>query len=69
MQKWVWSAYPAAAATAERIGILRDRAANYRQTGKGVERSYYAMSEAITTVRACCSENMDLEGYLKEDEE
>jgi uncharacterized protein YegL len=58
-----------AAATAERFGIRRDRAANYRQTGKGVERSYYAMSEAITTVRACCSENMDLEGYLKEDEE
>lgn len=57
-----------AAKTADRIGIRRDRAANYRQTAKGVERSYYAMSEAITTVRSCCAEKMDLEKYLKEDE-
>jgi hypothetical protein len=58
-----------AAETAERIGIRRDRAANYRQSAKGVERSYYAMSEAITTVRACCAEEMDLDGYLREDEQ
>ena len=57
-----------AAKTADRIGIRRDRAANYRQTSKGVERSYYAMSEAITTVRSCCAEKMDLEKYLEEDE-
>ena len=55
--------------TAENIGIRRERAANYRQTNKGVERSYYAMSEAITTVRNCCADKMDLEEYLKEDED
>ncbi len=55
--------------TAENIGIRRERAANYRQTKEGVGRSYYAMSEAITTVRACCAEEMNLEKYLKEDEE
>lgn len=55
--------------TAESIGIRRERAANYRQTKEGVERSYYAMSEAITTVRNCCADKMDLEEYLKEDDE
>ena len=55
--------------TAENIGIRRERAANYRQTKDGVERSYYAMSEAITSVRNCCADKMDLEEYLKEDDE
>ena len=55
--------------TAENIGIRRERAANYRQTKEGVGRSYYAMSEAITTVRACCADTMDLEKYLAEDGE
>lgn len=50
--------------TAERIGIRRERAANYRQTKKGVEKSYFAMSEAITAVRACCADQIDLEKYL-----
>ena len=54
--------------TAENIGIRRERAANYRQTKEGVERSYYAMSEAITSVRNCCADKMDLEEYLKEDD-
>ena len=54
--------------TAERIGIRRERAANYRQTKKGVEKSYFAMSEAITAVRACCAEQIDLEKYLDEEE-
>ena len=53
--------------TAERIGIRRERAANYRQTKKGVEKSYFAMSEAITAVRACCAEQIDLEKYLDEE--
>ena len=53
--------------TAERIGIRRDRAANYRQTNEGVGRSYHAMSEAITTVRRGCADDMDLAQYLKED--
>ena len=55
--------------TAENIGIRRERAANYRQTKEGVGRSYYAMSEAITTVRACCAEEMDLNKYLQEEGE
>jgi uncharacterized protein YegL len=53
--------------TAENIGIRRERAANYRQTKEGVGRSYYAMSEAITAVRACQADAMDLEKYLGED--
>jgi hypothetical protein len=55
--------------TAENIGIRRDRAANYRQTKEGVGRSYYAMSEAITAVRACQADTMDLDKYLEEDSE
>ena len=54
--------------TAENIGIRRERAANYSQTKEGVERSYYAMSEAITSVRNCCADKMDLEEYLKADD-
>ena len=54
--------------TADHIGIRRERAANYRQTNRGVERSYYAMSEAITTVRINCAEKMNLDEYLKDDE-
>jgi uncharacterized protein YegL len=54
--------------TAERIGIRRERAANYRQTKKGVEKSYFAMSEAITAVRACCAEQIDLEKYVDEED-
>ena len=54
--------------TAERIGIRRERAANYRQTKKGVEKSYFAMSEAITAVRACCAEQINLEKYLDEED-
>ncbi|MGM9684020.1 MAG: hypothetical protein ACI3XQ_10535, partial [Eubacteriales bacterium] len=48
-------------------GIRRERAANYRQTQEGVGRSYYAMSEAITAVRACQADAINLEKYLKED--
>ena len=55
--------------TAENIGIRRERAANFHQTKEGVGRSYYAMSEAITTVRNCCADKMNLEEYLKEDNE
>ena len=53
--------------TAENIGIRRERAANYRQTKEGVGRSYYAMSEAISTVRHNRAKDMNLEEYLKED--
>ena len=55
-----------AAETAKQIGIRRERSANYRQTKEGVEKSYYAMSEAISTVRSGCAENMDLDKYLGE---
>ncbi len=54
--------------TAESIGIRRERAANYRQTKKGVQSSYCAMSEAITAVRACCAEEMELEKILLDEE-
>ena len=54
--------------TAARIGIRKDRAANYRQTKKGVERSYFAMSEAITSVRENRSSKIKLDEYLEEDD-
>lgn len=56
-----------AAETAESIGIRRERAANYPQTKEGVGRSYVAMCEAITAVRACQAEAIDLDAYLKEE--
>ena len=55
--------------TAENIGIRRERAANYRQTKAGVGRSYRAMSDAITAMRACRPEAVDLERSLGEDEQ
>ena len=54
--------------TAENIGIRKERAANYRQTNEGVERSYFAMSCAISNIRESCADEIDLEKYLKEDE-
>ena len=57
-----------AAENAEHIGIPRERAANYRQTREGISRSYYAMCEVITSVRMNCSENMDLQSYLKKED-
>ena len=58
-----------AVGTAEDLGIRRDRAANYRQTKEGVERSYHAMSLAISTIRAERAPSMDLEAYLREEDE
>ena len=43
--------------TANRIGIRRERAANYRQDREGMKSSYEAMSEAIISVR--CAESRD----------
>ena len=54
--------------TAESLGIRKDRAANYRQTAEGVTRSYHAMNKAIGSVRASCAEKIDLESYLREDD-
>ncbi len=53
--------------TAETIGINSDRAANYRQSKKGVEKSYFAMSHAITSLRCNCADELNLSEYLKED--
>ena len=55
--------------TAETLGIRRERAANYTQSSRGVERSYHAMSESIRMIRYSLSEEIDLGAYLKEDEE
>ena len=53
---------------ADNLGIRRDRAANYRRTREGVTKSYYAVCEAISSVRECRSGDIDLERYLEEDE-
>ena len=50
--------------TASNIGIRRDRAANYRQTSDGIERSFSAMCKAISRVRCDSAEQIDLDGYL-----
>ena len=55
--------------TAENLGIRRERSANYRQSKAGIDRSYYAMSEAITAVRACQADTMDLDAYLEHEDE
>ena len=54
-----------AAKTAGELGIRRERAANFRQTKEGVGRSYGAMSDAISRVRANCSDDMDIETLLR----
>lgn len=54
-----------AVGTAEGIGIRRERAANYTQTSEGVEKSYFAMSCAISSIRERNADEMDLEKYLK----
>ena len=51
--------------TAGELGIRRERAANFRQTKEGVGRSYGAMSDAISRVRANCSDDMDIETLLR----
>ena len=52
--------------TAENIRIRKEGVANYRQTKECVDRSYYAMSEAISSVRCNCAEAMNLEKYLND---
>ena len=55
--------------TAENLGIRRDRSAKYKQTKKGVGRSYMAMCEAITAVRACCPEDVELQKIVDGDDD
>ena len=49
--------------TADRIGIRRERAANYRQDRDGMRTSYEAMSAAISSVR--CAEDLDSGAWRK----
>lgn len=49
--------------TADRIGIRRERAANYHQDHDGMRSSYEAMSEAIISVR--CAESLDSGAWRK----
>ena len=49
--------------TADRIGIRRERAANYRQDREGMRTSYAAMSDAISSVR--CAESLDSGAWRK----
>ncbi len=55
--------------TADSIGIRRDRAANYRQTNEGVMRCYMAMNTSVSNIRRNCADEINLEEYLKEDDE
>lgn len=49
--------------TADRYGIRRERAVNYYQNEEGIERSYYMMSNAISTVRN--KQSLDDEDWKK----
>ena len=49
--------------TADRIGIRRERAANYRQDREGMRTSYASMSDAISSVR--CAESLDSGAWRK----
>lgn len=51
------------------IGIRPERAANYRHTGEGVERSYAVMSEAISNIRCCRVPECGLQEMLDGTEE
>ena len=55
--------------TAEGIGIRHDRAANYRWDSRGVDRSYYAMSEAVTNIRRNTQDMIDLKKMLDDTNE
>lgn len=49
--------------TADRIGIRRECAANYRQDREGMRTSYAAMSDTISSVR--CAESLDSGAWRK----
>ena len=53
--------------TAEKIGIRRDRAANYQQTKRGIDRSYFAMCAAISQIRNDRADKLQMKKYLEED--
>jgi uncharacterized protein YegL len=53
---------------AESIGIRPERAAGYRQTKEGIDKSYCVMSEAISAIRTCRTEKMNLSKYMEDAE-
>ena len=53
--------------TADGLGIHRDRAANYRRTSKGINRSYLAINEAITDIMY--DEYVPISKYLEVEED
>jgi len=52
--------------TAQSIGIKKERAGNYTQSSRGIEKSFYAMNEAIICVREDCADSMDIKEYLED---
>ena len=54
--------------TAEHIGIRPERAANYRQTGKGTRKLYDCMSEVVACVRCEAPIAADWSAELEKDE-
>ena len=56
-----------AAQEAARFGISADRAADYHCDQKGTALNYEVISEAVTSVRACCSVAADWKARIDED--
>ena len=57
------------AETARNLGIRGDRAANYRQTGRGERAKYAVMSDAIGCLRKCAPLEADWAAPLMQEEE
>lgn len=58
-----------AAETAERYGIRRERAANYRPTARGTEVLYECVSDAVMSIRSCNAQNENWRKRLDKDDE
>ena len=56
-----------AAQEAARFGISADRAADYHCDSKGTALNYEVISEAVTSVRACCSVAANWKARIDED--
>ena len=57
------------AETARNLGIREDRAANYRQTGRGERAKYAVLSDAIGCLRKCAPLEADWAAPLMQEEE
>ena len=53
--------------TAANIGIERDRSANYKQTKKGISKSYDAINMAIGKIRDNAPSEVNLEKFISEE--